>query len=103
MKLAEALILRADYQKRIEQLKKRLLNCVKVQEGEEPSENPKVLLAEVDNNIQELTMLIQRINKTNCNIQFYETKTLADALVERQQIWNKRLILSSLAYRHFIN
>ena len=33
MKLAEALILRSDYQKRIEQIKKRLVNSAKVQEG----------------------------------------------------------------------
>lgn len=97
MKLAEALILRADYQKRIEQLKKRLINCAKVQEGEEPSENPQVLLAEIDNIMKELTILIKRINKTNFSIQFDEKMTLADALVERDQIWDKRLIISTLA------
>ena len=48
MKLAEALILRADIQKRIEQLKSRLADNAKVQEGEKPSEEPKALLAELD-------------------------------------------------------
>jgi hypothetical protein len=33
MRLAEALILRSDCQKRLEQLRQRLLLCVKVQEG----------------------------------------------------------------------
>jgi len=43
MKLAEALILRADIQKRIEQLKSRLADNAKGQEGENPSEEPKAL------------------------------------------------------------
>ena len=97
MKLAEGLILRADYQKRIEQLKKRLFNCAKVQEGEEPAEDPQVLLKEIDDIMKELTVLIKRINKTNCSVQFDETRSLADALVEREQIWDKRLILSTLS------
>ena len=44
MKLAEALSIRKDLQKRIEQLKSRLENTVKVQEGEQPAENPEDLL-----------------------------------------------------------
>ena len=40
MKLAEALSLRADLQKTIAQLKTRLKNCSKVQEGDKPIENP---------------------------------------------------------------
>ncbi len=38
MKLAEALVLRADYQKRITQLKQRLLLVARVQEGDRPAE-----------------------------------------------------------------
>ena len=48
MKLAQALILRADTQKRIEQLKVRLLSNTKTQENEKPSEDPKLLLKELD-------------------------------------------------------
>jgi hypothetical protein len=40
MKLAEALVQRADVQKRIEQLRKRIKAGAQVQEGEEPPENP---------------------------------------------------------------
>jgi hypothetical protein len=43
MKLAEALLLRADCQKRIEQLKSRLLGSARVQEGEQPPEDPEKL------------------------------------------------------------
>ena len=66
MKLAEALILRADLQKRIDQLRVRLNNNAKVQENDEPSENPEELLNELDNNINQLKILIKQINKTNC-------------------------------------
>ena len=46
MKLAEALIWRADAKKRLEQLKTRLVRVAKVQEGDAPAEDPKALLAE---------------------------------------------------------
>ena len=65
MKIAEALILRADIQKRISQLKTRLNNNAKVQENEEPTENPEFLLTELDDLISQLNDLIIKINKTN--------------------------------------
>jgi hypothetical protein len=40
MKLAEALLRRADCQKCLEQLKARLLRNAKVQEGDDPAEDP---------------------------------------------------------------
>lgn len=45
MKLSEALMIRADYQKRLGQLKQRILNNAKVQEGDEPAEAIPALLA----------------------------------------------------------
>lgn len=65
LKIAEALILRADIQKRIAQLKTRLNNNAKVQEHEEPAENPELLLTELDSLISQLNDLIIKINKTN--------------------------------------
>ena len=65
LKIAEALILRADIQKRIAQLKTRLNNNAKVQEHEEPAENPQLLLTELDSLISQLNDLIIKINKTN--------------------------------------
>ena len=70
MKLAEALILRADIQKRIEQIKSRLFNNVLTQEGESPSEDPNILLKEVNLLQDELTTLIKKINRTNNNTYF---------------------------------
>ena len=58
MKLAEALILRADHQKRLEQLKQRLLRNAKVQEGDRPAEEPGELLAELERVAADLEGLI---------------------------------------------
>ncbi|MBU7006182.1 DIP1984 family protein [Phosphitispora fastidiosa] len=96
MKLAEALILRADLQKRVEQIKSRLISYAKVQEGEIPAENPQDLLDELEKVRQQLTELIKRINRTNGTVKFNDTDTISDILTEREQIWNKRMILSHL-------
>ena len=40
MKLAEALILRSDLQKRLEQIKDRLKKNILIQEGDSPVEDP---------------------------------------------------------------
>ena len=58
MKLAEALALRADLQKRAAQLQTRLNNNAKVQEGERPAEDPQGLLAELDTVMEELEALL---------------------------------------------
>ena len=83
MKLAEALILRADYQKRVEQLKQRMMRSAKVQEGDKPAEDPAALLAEVERLSGDLTGLIQRINKTNIATELAAGQTIADALAVR--------------------
>ena len=66
MKLAEALHLRADLQKRIQQLGVRLNNNAKVQEGDTPAEDPVVLLRELESCTNELANLIAAINRPNC-------------------------------------
>ena len=97
MKLAEALILRSDLQKRIEQLRVRLNNNAKVQENDKPSENPEELLNELDNNINQLKILIKQINKTNC-VTVSNGQTLADLIAERDTLTLKSNIL-----RGFLN
>ena len=82
MKLATALSERADIQRRISQITVRLNNNAKVQEGEEPAENPLELLKELDACLKRLEELIARINKTN-----NETKagdvTITDLIARR--------------------
>jgi hypothetical protein len=82
MKLAEALALRADCQRRLSELKQRVLRNAKVQEGDSPAEDPMALLTEFGEVADELTSLIKRINKTNSSVAF-EAGTLTDGLAER--------------------
>lgn len=93
MKLAEALALRADCQRRLEQLKQRLLRNAQVQEGDEPSEDPVALLAEFEQVSEQLLLLIQRINRTNAESPL-GASTMTDALARRDV-----LRLSQDAYR----
>ena len=97
MKLAEALILRSDLQKRFEQFKYRLNNNSKIQEGEQPSEQPADLLKEMDQLLGQLGLLIQQINRTNNTVMLDDTRTLADALVDRDILSMRRKALADLA------
>lgn len=67
MKLAEALSIRKDLQKRIQQLEQRIKSNVKVQEGDEPLEEPNELMKELHSCLVQLEELIGRINLTNIN------------------------------------
>ena len=99
MKLAEALILRTDSQKRLEQVKHRLLLNSKFQEGESPSEDPKDLEKELKHLLKQLKQLIQRVNRTNLLTPFDEQRSLGDSLVERDLIGQERKIYSELLDR----
>lgn len=95
MKLAEALILRADQQRRIEQLKQRLICNAKVQEGDQPAEEPNMLIEELEKTLKDLTKIVQRINKTNSNTKF-KKNTLTDALAIRDTLKMKSEIYREL-------
>ncbi len=97
MKLAEALILRADLQKRLEQLKARLRNNVLVQEGDDPSEDPDFLLKELSKMENDLADIIVKINRTNSSTDFSDRMTLAEALVRRDALLQRRTFLSEIA------
>lgn len=92
MKLAEALHLRADLQKRISQIGTRLGLNAKVQEGDIPAEDPKELLKELDRNIEELQQLITKINLTNSKIKS-EEQTLTEMIARKDTLSLKASIL----------
>ncbi|PQP83425.1 hypothetical protein C0Q44_01520 [Paenibacillus sp. PCH8] len=96
MRLAEALVLRADQQKKIAQLKQRLERVVKVQEGETPAEDPQLLMIELENTIRHLTVLVKKINKTNAETDFTAGVTIADALAERDGIMQERAAFNEI-------
>jgi hypothetical protein len=97
MKLAEALILRADHQKRIEQLKHRLARNSRVQEGDEPGENPAALIEELERTARDLVQLIQRINATNSSTALEEGLTISDAIALRDVLRLRHTIYRELA------
>ena len=65
MKLAEALCIRADLQKRSLQLEERIKSVAKIQEGDEPDEVPEDLFAELHSTMVQLQDIVFRINATN--------------------------------------
>lgn len=99
MKIAEALILRADLQKRLEQIRARLYNNVLIQEGEEPSEQPGDLLKEFQGVQKNLKELIKVINQTNHQSSFNDELTIAEALVERDALLSQRNLYLQAAER----
>lgn len=96
MKLAEALILRADAQKRIQQLRERLARSARVQEGDTAPENPTELLDEANRVIADLRELVKKINRTNAQTPFDERRTLTDVLADREALATEHSILTNL-------
>jgi uncharacterized coiled-coil DUF342 family protein len=97
MKLAEALSLRKDLEKKISGLKERLENVVKVQEGDEPVESPEELMKELDNCLVQLELLIYNINMSNMKVVDEDGKSMTKLLAERD-ILNKRITILRSAF-----
>lgn len=97
MKLAEALIQRADAQKRIEQLKVRVVRNARVQEGEQPAEDPVTLLEEFERTASELAAIVKRINRTNSAVVLPDGRTLTEALAERDVLQLRHSAYTGLA------
>lgn len=97
MKVAEALILRADYQKRIEQIRHRLSQNVTTQEGSDPLEDPNELIAEMERVGDDLADLIRRINRTNATAEIADGMTVTDALARRDIAGKKQAIYRETA------
>ena len=97
MKLAEALIERADSQRRVEQLKQRLNQNAQYQEGEEPAESPEALLAEYRQVATKLEQLIVKINLANNRIQLESGQLMVEALAKRDRLKAEHNTLINLA------
>lgn len=97
MKLAEALIERADLQRRLAQLVQRLKQNAQYQEGESPSEDPQALLAEYTQTADNLKKLVVAINFANNNIQLANGIAMVEALAERDRLKAEHSTLIALA------
>jgi hypothetical protein len=97
MKLAEALVLRADAQKRIEQLRNRLRQSVIAQEGETPPENPQELLAEAARLTDQLARLVASINRANLATILPDGATLTEGLARRDALQTQYSLIETAA------
>ena len=96
MKLAEALALRAEANRRIEQLRGRIVANARYQEGEEPSEDAVSLLAQTGEACGQLESLIRRINRTNASARL-GAGTVTDALASRDVLKVRHSVITSAA------
>ena len=92
MKLAEALQERADLNSRIYQLRQRIEENLKVQEGDEPDMDVNELMKEHDDVVNQLTTLVTKINLTNCSVKDNEGRTITELLSKRDSL---KLMLST--------
>ena len=86
MKLAEALLLRADLMKKIEHLQNRITPVLIVSDDKLPQEDPDKLMAQLRKAIQDLETLIIRINKTNNETYIEGEGFLMEALAKRDSL-----------------
>ena len=85
MKLAEALSNRADLQRRISQLKGRLKDSAKVQEGDTPAEDVETLFLDLDSCLEKQEKLVYQINYTNMQI-MHNGENLTRMLAKRDSL-----------------
>ena len=97
MKLAEALIERADLQRRLAALNQRLQQNAQYQEGEAPAEKPQELLAEYRCAAAELETLVVAINRANHRTTLEGGQNMTAALAERERLKAEHAMLVKLA------
>ena len=95
MKLAEALLLRADLKKKLLSLRERIGRNAMVQEGEAPKEKVEDLLAEATSALQEQQALMRRINAANETAKLSDGRLLADVLAQRETLVAQHSLLTS--------
>ena len=93
MKLAEALLLRADMQKKIASLRERIVANAVVQEGDKPHEDPEKLLKEAHGVIADLETLVAAINEANLKVKLSDGRTMTQALAHRDAISAQHALL----------
>lgn len=86
MKLAEALLLRADLQRKISRLTSRITPVIIVQAGKQPQEDPIKMLAQLRKTINDLQSIVVKINKTNVATLLPNGGTLMEGLAKRDAL-----------------
>ena len=101
MKLAEALLIRSDMQKKLAQIKGRIRSNVKVQEGDTPNGDPNALMVDASQIITELSVLIERIHRTNAIAKNNNGQSMLTLLIERDTLeMRHKLLVDAIAATH---
>jgi len=95
MKLAEALLLRADTQKKIASLRERIVANAVVQKGDKPHEDPEKLMKEAFGAISDLESLIAKINETNLRSKLPDGRSLTRAIANRDTLASQHALIST--------
>lgn len=95
MKLAEALLLRGDVQKKLASLRERISRNVLLQEGNAPHEDPNALLQEAMMVIAELEALVVKINVANLGNRLPDGRSLTAAIAFRDSLMQRHAVLQS--------
>lgn len=101
MKLAEALLLRSDQQKKLASLKQRINANVLVQEGDTPAEDPNELMQQVFALTHETQGLILQIHRTNAQAKLGDGRLLLELLMQRDELAeHHKIITGAIASTH---
>ena len=97
MKLAEALLERADLQKRVESLQSRIVAAASYQEGEPPAEDAAELLEQSIQAIATLETLVTAINLTNASTIVADGRPVTALLSARESLRSRHSVVSRAA------
>jgi hypothetical protein len=95
MKLAEALMLRSDLQKKVASLKERIVANAVVQQGDDPHEPPAQLLKEAFGVLDELEKLVTKINEANLRTKIEDGTTITQAIARRDTLTAEHALLTA--------
>jgi hypothetical protein len=93
MKLAEALLLRADMKKKLLSLRERIGANAVVQEKEKPHEDPAKLMKEAVGVLDELEHVTLQINAANIGSKLNDGRSLAQVIALRDKLAQQHSIL----------
>jgi len=96
-KLSEALLDRAELQKKTVDLQNRLKENAVIQQDDVPAENPKELFDDLISTYSKLDELNKRINLTNNTTEFNSNNKLSDVLAKRESLDKQIKELTNLA------
>ena len=95
MKLAEALLLRSDLQKKLESLRQRISQYAVVQQGDKPHEDPNKLLKGSAGVLDQIEDVVARINRANLANKLKDGRSLTEALAHRDTLIQRHSLLSA--------